>query len=67
MRIIQITKLIGSILMSLHCLYTYLSLRKLKKDDPQIQIKTQLLYMETWIVIGFYFLFVEHVIIALVF
>lgn len=64
MNVIQITKLVGIIVVLGNlCLNTYEFL-KIKKEDPQYYIKRKLLHVEVWISLIFYLLLTDNVIIA---
>lgn len=65
--VIQITKGIGVVAITIYLFLSFCKLRRLRKEAPQDYVAIKLLLIEMWVMIGIYFIFLERVVIALVF
>lgn len=63
----QITKGIGVVAITIYLFLSFCKLRRLRKETPQDYVAIKLLLIEMWVMIGIYFIFLERVVIALVF
>lgn len=65
LEVIQITKLIGVIVLAVLMLRIIWKMKGIKEEDPQAYIKTELLLIEMWVAMIFVFRFFDSVIVAL--
>lgn len=63
----QISKGIGVVAITIYLFLSFCKLQRLRKEAPQDYVAIKLLLIEMWVVVGLYFIFLERVVIALVF